>query len=139
MEFKEKKEPVMCNVFGLGLSMTDEDKVQLGNLVETYFRKRRNYVNSRIENLAGALLWVYSRINFLFEHDETWSQKSLADSLGIRSKTISNVSMKIWDALNIDLFDPRFARKNVADSDYRKDFIMLPNGFIMPKNILQKE
>lgn len=119
--------------------MTDEDKVQLGNLVETYFRKRRNYVNSRIENLAGALLWVYSRINFLFEHDETWSQKSLADSLGIRSKTISNVSMKIWDALNIDLFDPRFARKNVADSDYRKDFIMLPNGFIMPKNILQKE
>lgn len=121
-------------VFKLNLRMTDEDKEQVTKLTEAYFRKRANYTNSSIENLAGALLWVYSRINFLFNDDEDWSQKNLANTLSVKSKTISNISSKIIDSLNIDMFDSRFARKEVADSDPRNDFFMLPSGFIAHKN-----
>ena len=56
MDFKEKKEPVTQLVFNINLRFTEEDKIQLTKLIDSYFRKRANVVNSSIENLSGALL-----------------------------------------------------------------------------------
>ena len=64
MNFKEKKDPVTKLIFGLGLRFTSEDKERIGKLIESYFRKRTNISNASIENIAGGIVWVYSRINF---------------------------------------------------------------------------
>ncbi|MEK6921309.1 MAG: DUF6398 domain-containing protein [Nanoarchaeota archaeon] len=134
MNFKKKEKPVTELIFCLNIEYTQEDKMQLSKLIQSYFRKRTNYVNSSMENLAGALLWVYSRINFLFENDESWSQQSIAGMIGIKPKTISNTASRIMDSLNIDVFDERFARKEIVDKDPRKDFLMMPSGFIVHKD-----
>lgn len=133
-KFKEKKEPVMKLIFESDLQFTDEDKKQLTNLTESYFRKRTRIVNSNIENMAGGLLWVYSRINFLFEHNDPWSQKNIAKLFGIRPKTVSSTASKIMDALRIDYFDERFARKEIAEKNPLNDFFMTQSGFILNKN-----
>ncbi|MEK6867517.1 MAG: hypothetical protein AABX98_01710 [Nanoarchaeota archaeon] len=36
--------------------------------------------------------------------------------------------------MNIDVFDERFARKEIVDKDPRKDFLMMPSGFIVHKD-----
>jgi len=138
MSFKEKEKPVAELVFSFNLNYTKEDKMQLSKLIQAYFRKRANYVNSSVENLAGALLWVYSRINFLFQHDDSWSQQGIAGMIGIKPKTISNTASRIMDALNIDIFDERFARKDVAEKDPRNDFFMTPSGFIVHKDQIKE-
>ena len=133
MNFKEKEKMVSELIFELNLEYTDEDRIQMSKLIQCYFRKRANYVNSNTENLAGALLWIYSRINFLFE-DKAWSQQCIAKMLRAKPKTISNTASRIMDALKIDIFDERFARKEVADKDPRNDFFMTPSGFIVHKD-----
>jgi len=134
MNFKDKKVPVTELLFGLNLELTSEDKKQIAKLIESYFRKRINITNSSIENIAGGLLWIYSRINFLFQDDESWSQQSIAARLGIKPKTVSNIASKMMDALRIDYFDERFARKKVAEKDIRNNYIMTKSGFILHKD-----
>lgn len=138
MNFKEKKEPVMEIVFGLGLHLTAEDKCLLQNLIDSYFRKKKNFVNSKIKNIAGGLLWVYSRINFLFQYDNQWSQKSIAEKIDIEQKTVSRTASSMMDSLNIDFFDKRFAREDVAEKDPRNNFFMTQNGFILHKENLKE-
>ena len=55
MNFKEKKDLVLSSVFELNLYFTSEDKEQITKLIETYFRKRTNIVNSDINNLCGGV------------------------------------------------------------------------------------
>lgn len=138
MEFKDKKELVFKQIFGLNLTFTSEDKEQIAKLIETYFRKRTNIANSTIENIAGGLLWVYSRINFLFQDNKLWSQQSIAGMLGIKPKTISSTASKIMNALKIDCFDERFARKNVAEQNPLNNFFMTKLGFILHKDDIKK-
>src|SRR3989344_595276 len=134
MSFKDKKVFITELVFRLNLEFTSEDKEQIAKLIKSYFRKRTNIINSSIENLAGGLLWVYSRINFLFQDNESWSQQRIAGMLGIKPKTVSNIANKIMDALRIDCFDQRFARKEIAEKDPRNDFFMTKSGFILHKD-----
>jgi hypothetical protein len=138
MNFKEKKEPVTELMLGCNLNFTDEDKQQLHKLIDTYFRKRTGVANSKIENIAGGLLWVYSRINFLFENDGSWSQKNLGDLLGIKSKTISRMASQMMDSLRIDCFDSRFAREEVAEKDPRNNLFMTKEGFIVTKDDIKE-
>ena len=133
MNFKEKKEPVIGTIFGLDLYLTVEDKELLQKLIDSYFRKKKIFVNSDIKNIAGGLLWVYSRINFLFQYDNQWSQKSIAEKIGIKQKTISRTASSMMDSLNINYFDRRFAREEVAEKDPRNNFFMLQSGFILCK------
>jgi hypothetical protein len=138
MSFKEKKEPVTKLIFGLGMQFTPEDKKQIAKLIESYFRKRTNFVNSGIENIAGGLLWVYSRINFLFEDNKSWSQQKIAGILGVRPKTISNIASMIMSSLKIDCFDKRFARKEVAEQNPINNFVMTKSGFILHKDQIKE-
>ena len=138
MDFKEKKGHAENLIFNLKLNLTPEDKIQLKKLIDSYFRKRTNITNSGIENIAGGLLWIYSRINFLFQYDEKWSQQSIAAKLGIKPKTVSNIASKMMDTLKIDYFDERFARKDVAEKDPRNDFIMTKSGFILHKDYVKE-
>ena len=137
MNFKDKKKPVMKLIFGCNLNFTDEDKQQLQKLIDTYFRKKTGVANSKIENIAGGLLWVYSRINFLFQNDERWSQKNLSVLLNLKSKTISRMASQMMDSLRIDYFDSRFARKVVAEKDPRNNYFMTKEGFIVTKDDIE--
>ena len=138
MDFKEKKEPVTQLVFNINLRFTEEDKIQLTKLIDSYFRKRANVVNSSIENLSGALLWVYSRINCLFQHNQDWSQKSIAELLNIKPEIISNTARRIMRTLRIDYFDVRFAREDIAKEDPQNNFLMTQSGLILDQDIIKK-
>ncbi len=120
--------------FNLGLVFSLEDKEKFTKLVESYFRKRTDIINSDINNLCGGLLWAYSRINFLFENNKNWSQQNIAQLLEIKPKTISNITSKIMHALKINCFDDRFARKEISDNNPIKQFVMTESGFIVHKD-----
>ena len=45
MEFKEKKEPVEKLIFDMKLNLTQEDKKQLQKIINSYFRKKKHFVN----------------------------------------------------------------------------------------------
>ncbi len=137
MNFKDKKEPVTKLIFNLELGFSNEDKQQLNKLILTYFRKR-TVANSKIENIAGGLLWVYSRINFLFQDDETWSQKNIAKLLELKPKAISRKASDIMDSMNIDYFDSRFARKEISEKDPRNNYFMTKEGFIVTKEDIEE-
>lgn len=133
---KETKKEVEKILFNLELSYNNEDKKNLQNLINSYFRNR-NIPNSKIEFIIGGLLWVYSRINFLFENDINWSQKEIAKKLNIESKSISRTASYIMKLMNIDYFDKRFARKEISKKDPRNNFIMTKEGFIVDKNFIE--
>jgi hypothetical protein len=130
---KDKKESVEKLIFSLRLNLTSEDKIQLQKMINSYYRKK-HIMNSKTENIAGGLLWVYSRINFLFETDADWSQKEIAHALDLEPKSISRTASAMMTSLKIDLFDTRFARKEVVDKDFRNDLFITKEGFIMHKN-----
>jgi hypothetical protein len=136
MNFKEKKDAVLNIVLKLELNFTSEDKEKITKLIETYFRKRMNIINSDINNLCGGLLWTYARINFLFEKDKSWSQQSIAQLLNVKQKTISNITSKIMDSLKINFCDERFVRKEISDQNPLKQFVMTESGFIVHKSDL---
>ena len=138
MNFKEKKDLVLNLAFNLNLGFILADREKFTKLVESYFRKRTNIVNSDINNLCGGLLWVYSRINFLFENNKDWSQQNIAELLGIRAKTISNIAGKIMFGLKINVFDDRFARKEISDNNPMNKYVMTESGFIIHKDDLDK-
>jgi len=138
MNLKEKKDAVLEIILKLELNFTSEDKDKITKLIETYFRKRTNIINSDINNLCGGLLWTYAKINFLFENNKSWSQQNIGEILGVRPKTISNISSKIMDSLKINIFDERFARKEISDQNPLKQFVMTESGFIVHKDDLDK-
>lgn len=118
------------------LHFTEEDKVLLTKLTQAYFRKRMGISNSKPEVTAAAILWVHSKINFLWEHHENWKQQPLAQLFSVKPKTIGNKASEIIKALKIDIFDERFCRKEVADENPFKQFVMLPSGLIVTKDQL---
>jgi len=61
----KKKELITNIIFKIDLGYIDEDKEKLKKLITSYCRKKTGISNSKIENISGGLLWVYSRINFL--------------------------------------------------------------------------
>jgi hypothetical protein len=135
---QEKTEQVKKLIFDLNLSYTDEDKIIIQKLINSYFRKK-NISNSKNEYLAGGLLWVYSRINYLFENDTNWSQKEIAKKLGIESKSISRMSSILMNKLKINLFDDRFTRKEIMDQNPLNDFFMTKDGFIVDKKHIENQ
>ncbi|MFT4326156.1 MAG: DUF6398 domain-containing protein [Candidatus Woesearchaeota archaeon] len=135
---KEKKEQVERIIFSLDLVYTNEDKKNIQKLIDSYFRKR-NIPDSRKENLAGGLLWVYSRINFLFQEDFEWSQKEIAKKIGIESKSISRMSSSLMNKMKIDIFDDRFARKEIIEKNPLNNFFMTKEGFIVDRKFIENQ
>ncbi len=118
------------------LHFTEEDKALLKKLSTAYVRKRTGIVVSKPEITAAALLWLYSKTNFLWENDEIWKQQNIAQLFILKQKTIGNKTSEIAKALKIDVFDLRFCRKEVSDQNPLNNFVMLPSGFIVSKDML---
>lgn len=133
-----KKEEVKEIIFNLNLKYTDEDKINIQKLIDTYFRKK-NLPNSKVEFIVGSLLWIYSRINFLFEDDINWSQKEIAKKLSIKPKSISRLSSNLMDKMKICIFDERFARKEIIKKNPLNDFVMTKEGFIVDKKFIENQ
>ncbi|MFH1089057.1 MAG: DUF6398 domain-containing protein [Candidatus Uhrbacteria bacterium] len=96
------------------LSHTTEDEDLLQKLC-LHYSKKRTIIGGKIESVAAALLWLYSRVNFLGEHEgKMWRQKDLAELCGTSTATIGSKASAIMKAMKIDLLDIRYSRKELA-------------------------
>lgn len=121
------------------LSLTEEDEKLLLKLWDAYWKKKKGDLRGDVTVLASAILWVYSSSNYLWEKDKKWTQKSLAELLDVRGKTIGNNATEIRDVLKIQLWDDRFCRKSIAQSNPMKSMVMLPSGFIVNRDLAQQK
>lgn len=134
-KIKAKEIKELINEKFTDLNFSEEDKILIEELVNSYYRKRIGLFNSESNTMAAAFLWVYSKSNFLWESDKRWSKQKLTELFHANSQTVGNLASKLSKILDIRLWDERFCRKNVAESNPFNDFIMLESGFIAPKNI----
>lgn len=118
------------------LNPSQEDVFLINHLIVSYYKKRGGISNSKTNVMATAFLWVYSKSNFLWEHDKKWTKQKLAELFNVNPKTVGDVASKIIKALKIDLWDERFCKKEVMKDDPFDEFIMAPSGFIVPKELL---
>lgn len=112
-----------------------EDEEKINKILKFYSRKRKaSYGN--IYNFTAAVLWAYSKINFLWEIEgEAWQQKNLAKLCEVSKSTLRQKSKKIMDDLKMELFDQRFARKEMADKNPMNNLCVDPKtGLILPKD-----
>lgn len=117
------------------LHFTEEDEKLILKLFDAYWKKRKGELRGDPAVLAASVLWRYSSDNHLWEYDKNWTQKSLAELFNVRGKTIGNTASEIRNLLKIDYFDDRFCRKSVAENNPMRSMAVLPNGFILPKEI----
>jgi len=90
----------------------DEDLLQKLCL---HYSKKRATVGGKMESVAAALLWLYSRVNFLGEHEgKMWHQKDLAELCGTSTATIGAKASAIMKAMKIGLLDIRYSRQELA-------------------------
>ena len=139
--FKEKRDEIFKE-FGNKLSklgISNEDIVLIEKLTESYCRKIKGISNSRINTTAAGILWAYSKINFFWEGDPKWGRQGLADLFGANAKTVGDKATEIMQALRIQNWDDRFARKSVADENPLKDFVMLPSGMVTTKDSIPED
>lgn len=137
-DFKRKRDEIF-KVFDEKLKKLNynaEDAGLIYKLTEAYCRKRKGVSNSRINTTAAALLWVYSKVNFLWEGGKDWSRQALADLFEAKAKTVGDKASEIMKALAIDYWDDRFARKDIAEESPYKKYVMAPSGMIVPKDML---
>jgi len=116
-----------------GLPHTEEDAEKIKKLWDGYFKKRKNISRTSAKAWAASVLWQYSRLNFLWEHDKKWAQKSIGTLFGVQPKAIGDKCREITALLKIKDWDDRFCRKSVAESNPLKDMVMLPSGFILTR------
>ena len=112
------------------LSYTEEDEKLIEKLWKTYCRKRKGLTRTPVETWAASILWLYSKMNFLWENDRKWTQKALASIFNTRQKTISSKCTEITSLLKIKQWDERFCRKSIAESDPLYNFVMTASGAI---------
>jgi len=135
---KEKRDEIF-KLYDRGLKElphNKEDSNLIYKLTETYCRKRIDISNSKAKITAAALLWIYSKINFLSEGNKKWSKQSIADIFEASPKTIGDKASEIMRAMKIDYWDQRFARESIANESPYKKYVMTPGGFIMSKESL---
>jgi len=90
----------------------DEDLLQKLCL---HYSKKRAIVGGKMELVAASLLWLYSRVNFLGEHEgKMWRQKDLAELCGVSTATIGAKASAIMKAMKIGLWDIRYSRQELA-------------------------
>lgn len=140
LDFKIKRDEIF-KVFDEKLKMlnyTAEEAGLIYKLTEAYCRKRKGVSDSRLNTTAAALLWVYSKINFLWEGNKNWSRQKIADLFEAKAKTIGDKALEIMKALKIDYWDERFTREDISEKNPYKNYTMASSGVIMPKDMLPK-
>ena len=114
-------------------------------LLRTVSRKSKlNIARGKVEIWAAAIVYVISRLNFLFDKDSRnfISVDELCDSFNVKKSTVSKKATQIENICQISFFDKRFTNPVIAKSF---NFQMNPEGVIIPsatlsgKDIIIKE
>lgn len=93
----------------------DEEKI---NKIWRFYERKRKFKKCHPEVMAGAILWAYARINFLWEHEgKKWMQKNISDVCGISAKVLGRAASALMDELDMEILDARFARQELADKN----------------------
>jgi len=80
--------------------------------------RKRTIVYGNVYNFGAAVLWVYARINFLWESEgKKWQQKELASMCNVSKSTLGQKVSKLIDSLKTYPLDQRFARKEMVEKD----------------------
>ncbi len=114
--------------------LSEEDKTLVTKLWTAYYRKRRGISRSDTKTLTAAVLWAYSKINYLWEGDENWSLEGVTGRIGANKKTVGQKTTEINRTLNIKLFDQRFACRKIQEGNPLLNMVMTPQGFITTKD-----
>ena len=120
-----------------GLNTSEEDISLINNLVSSYYRKRTGISNSAPETMATAVLWAYSKSNFLWEGNIKWSRQGLAELFGVNPKTVGDVALKVMRSLKIGYWDERFCRQDVMKGNPFDKYIMNEYGLIVSKEMFK--
>ena len=136
---KEKKKEISEIIRNklASLNVSEEDISLIDNLVSSYYRKRKGISHSAPETMAAALLWAYSKSNFLWEGNAKWSRQGLAELFNANPKTVGDVASKIMKSLNIGYWDGRFCRQDVMKDNPFDKYVMNESGFIVSKEMLE--
>lgn len=121
------------------LNYDEEDEKLIQKLFFSYHKKIKGISRSSSEALAGAVVWLYSKLNFKFEHDKKWSREGIGEIFNANKKTVGNKASEIHDVLKIKIFDDRFSKKEIRDKNLFNEFVMLENGMIIPRKEAIKE
>ena len=107
------------------LTFDEEDDKLIKKLWKSYFKKRKGISRTSSDVWVASVLWLYSRLNFLWEYDKEWTQKSLGEMFQVRPKTIGDKCREITNLLKIKDWDDRFCRKEIAEKNPFKSMVML--------------
>lgn len=99
------------------LPHTPEDEEKLKKLWQAYGRKRRAPAGN-VHSVAAALLWVYARVNFLWDvQSKEWQQQHIAEIAGVSKSTLGQKAMAIIKSMKIEPMDLRYARQDIAEKN----------------------
>lgn len=116
------------------LPHTEEDIERVKKIINFYSRKR-NILPGSVNSFISAVLWVYAKINFLWELEgELWQQKNLAKICDVSASTLGAKATKIMKDLKIDMMDQRFARQEMVEKNPLAQLCVDPKtGMILKK------
>ena len=107
-------------------------------LCDTLGRKRKISITSGKKEIWGAsIIYVIARLNFLFDskNELFLSADTICDFFGVKKSTIGNKATQIEKACNLGIGAEGFCNPEISDA---LTFVELPNGLIIPKNMLPK-
>lgn len=129
-----------------------EIKTILGNFCETYLseelegyairlcdelgrKKRINIVRGKKEIWAASIVYVISRLNFLFdkENENYLTPDIICDFFEVNKSTIGNKATQIEKICNLTVGAEGYCSKKIMDSF---TFYQTPEGFIIPKSMI---
>jgi len=122
-----------------GLRLDKEDKKLLAKLWKSYYKKRKGISRSNSGILAAAVLWQYSKMNFLWEIGKEWGRDGFAERFAVKAKTMGDKAAEIAQILKIRMFDDRFCRKKIVENNPMNNFVMAPSGMIVPREMVLKK
>jgi len=97
--------------------------------------RKLNIQRGHIEIWAAAIVYVIARLNFLFdpESDVSLSPDTICDYFGTVKSTVGNKASFIQKTCDLYYGAKGFCRQDIIDM---VTFVETPEGFILPKNML---
>jgi hypothetical protein len=101
-------------------------------------RKRKiSIIRGKKEIWAASIIYVIARLNFLFDPENEFflSADTICDFFGTKKSTVGNKATQIEKACNLGLGAEGLCSPEISDA---LTLVELPNGFVIPKSMLQK-
>jgi hypothetical protein len=107
-------------------------------LCDTLGRKRKiSIIRGNKEIWAASIIYVIARLNFLFdpENELFLSADTICNFFGTKKSTIGNKATQIEKACSLGIGAQGYCSPEISDA---LTLVELPNGLIIPKNMLPK-